>query len=258
MEEKKLKVFFDTEFTGLHRDTNLISIGLTTEYGAWFYAEFNDYDSNNIDEWIQKHVIDNLLFNDKNKFISIIPIEKDSISNDSFHYHEKVKGSSNVIRSELLNWLKNELELSGLSQVQMYSDCYAYDWMLFNDLICKDGKALNLPEFINYIPIDLSTALYMAGFDPDINREEFVSEYYNDKIQKIKLMDVFESCKNDPKHNSLWDALIITLSFHRIFHQLKNGRKYPEDIMKNKLSSDNVDGIIGDKKFIGEMSHPSN
>ena len=39
-----MKVFFDTEFTGLHRNTTLISIGLVSEDGRTFYAEFNDYD----------------------------------------------------------------------------------------------------------------------------------------------------------------------------------------------------------------------
>lgn len=35
-------IFFDTEFTGLHKDTTLISIGLVSETGEKFYAEFDD------------------------------------------------------------------------------------------------------------------------------------------------------------------------------------------------------------------------
>jgi len=35
------RIFFDTEFTGLHKDTTLISIGLIAEDGRTFYAEFN-------------------------------------------------------------------------------------------------------------------------------------------------------------------------------------------------------------------------
>ena len=38
-----MKIFFDTEFTGLHKDTSLISIGLVDEDGKTFYAEFLDY-----------------------------------------------------------------------------------------------------------------------------------------------------------------------------------------------------------------------
>jgi hypothetical protein len=36
----KTKIFFDTEFTGLHQGTTLISIGLISECGKTFYAEF--------------------------------------------------------------------------------------------------------------------------------------------------------------------------------------------------------------------------
>lgn len=40
------KIFFDTEFTGLHKGSNLISIGLISEDNKVFYAELNDYDIN--------------------------------------------------------------------------------------------------------------------------------------------------------------------------------------------------------------------
>lgn len=50
----KTKIFFDTEFTGLHQNTTLISIGLIAENGQTFYAELTDYDKSQIDGWIQK------------------------------------------------------------------------------------------------------------------------------------------------------------------------------------------------------------
>ena len=55
-----MKIFFDTEFTGLHQKTTLISIGLISEDGSTFYAEFTDYDKSQIDDWIEKNVIANL------------------------------------------------------------------------------------------------------------------------------------------------------------------------------------------------------
>ena len=39
-----MKLYFDTEFTGLHKNTTLISVGLIAEDGQEFYAEFTDYD----------------------------------------------------------------------------------------------------------------------------------------------------------------------------------------------------------------------
>ena len=59
----KTKIFFDTEFTGLHQNTTLISIGLIAETGQTFYAERTDYDKSQIDEWLQTNVIENLLLN---------------------------------------------------------------------------------------------------------------------------------------------------------------------------------------------------
>ena len=50
----KTKIFFDTEFTGLHQNTTLISIGLVSECGKTFYAEFNDYDFNQVDDWLKE------------------------------------------------------------------------------------------------------------------------------------------------------------------------------------------------------------
>ena len=63
-----MKIFFDTEFTGLHKGTELISIGMVDEVGRTFYAEFNDYDKNQIEDWIEDNVISNLLFEDQVKF----------------------------------------------------------------------------------------------------------------------------------------------------------------------------------------------
>lgn len=116
------------------------------------------------------------------------------------------------IGRELLAWVESELRVSGRSTAQMYSDCYAYDWMLFNDLICQDGKAINLPSCINYIPIDLSTYLWAAGFDPDINREEFAGPVSTQSLFAGKSF----TDGIPRKHNSLWDAAVIQACFGRL------------------------------------------
>ena len=57
-----VKVFFDCEFTGLQQNTTLISIGLISECGKTFYAEFNDFAQDLVDDWVQHHVISNLIY----------------------------------------------------------------------------------------------------------------------------------------------------------------------------------------------------
>lgn len=209
-EDNKLKVFMDTEFTGLHQNTTLISIGLISETGDYFYAESGDYDYKQIDEWIENNVINNLLYNDENKKAVMKTVHTDVSFYDkiSSHlvkgYNCLMKSSFAIIGHELNKWLHRESLLTN-KQIQIYSDCLSYDWVLFNQLICEDGEALNIPEWIYYIPYDLSTALQVNGIDPDINREEFAGEEFTSIIKKS---DVFNGIK-DPKHNSLWDACVI-------------------------------------------------
>lgn len=59
------KLFFDTEFTGLHQNTTLISIGIVSEHGHKFYAELNDYDQSQVNDWLRENVINKLQFVDQ-------------------------------------------------------------------------------------------------------------------------------------------------------------------------------------------------
>ena len=233
--EGKLKVYYDAEFTGLHRGTSLISIGLVSETGSTFYAEFTDYDKSQVNDWLQEHVIDNLLFNDKEKIVMLHPT--------GFDENEKVsvsmKGQSAEIKDFLERWFKHELALTKeteneCDQIQIYCDCYAYDWMLFNDLMCEDGLALNLPDYLYYIPVDLSTYLQMRNIDPDINREELIHKLFPDYDLEDDILskEPFNSNehKEDAKHNSLWDALICKLAFEKLRSMTDGEREHPLDL----------------------------
>lgn len=52
-----MNLFFDTEFTGLHQNTTLISIGIVSECGKTFYAECLDFDESQVNEWIRENVL---------------------------------------------------------------------------------------------------------------------------------------------------------------------------------------------------------
>jgi hypothetical protein len=177
------KVFFDTEFTGLHKNTTLISIGLVTENGDTFYAELTDYDKNQVDDWIQKNVIKNLN----------IPDELGKQRINTF------KGDTGYVADKLKSWL------DGLGSVEMWSDCLAYDWVLFNHLF---GHAFNIPKNVYYIPFDICTLFKVKGIDPDINREEFVLK---GKIGDGDLRDWQKQ-----KHNALHDAEVIKVCYEKL------------------------------------------
>ena len=250
--DKRLKIFYDSEFTGLTRDTDPISVGFVTETGVYFYAEFNDYDHSKIDDWLQEHIINNLMFNDTDAFYERLLIKDDDEVSKS--YHVRMKGTKSQISNKLLEWLINESTIANM-QIQIYCDCYAYDWMIFNELVCEDGNALSIPKCIDYIPIDLSTELFVYGYDPDVTREDLVDEEYK---EQVKALEVFSNCNPDSiKHNSLWDAIICMACFAKLSSmkwETKNHRVY--DI--NTINNSDVNVAIGDKKFIGEIEHPSN
>jgi len=76
----------------------------------------------------------------------------------------------------------------------MWSDCLAYDWVLFNDLF---GHAFNIPKNVYYIPFDICTLFKLKGIDPDINREEFAG-------------------MQGAKHNALHDAKVIKACYEKL------------------------------------------
>ena len=49
-----INLYFDAEFTGLHKDTTLISIGIVSASGESFYAEFNDFADYQVSPWIKE------------------------------------------------------------------------------------------------------------------------------------------------------------------------------------------------------------
>ena len=175
----KTKIFFDTEFTGLHQNTTLISIGLVSECGKTFYAELTDYDQTQIDDWLQKNVIENLTL--KNKGLNEV---YETIDKMTF------KGDLKHLKLALEYYFKQ------FNAVEIWSDCLSYDWVLFNQIF---GHAFNIPKNIYYIPFDICTLFYAKGIDADISREEFS-----------------EMSDGSQKHNALWDAKVICQCFTKL------------------------------------------
>ena len=186
-----MKLFFDTEFTGLHQNTTLISIGIIAEDDSTFYAEFTDYDKSQVDDWLQKNVIDNLLFNEFDTYIS-----------ENNNNYIEIKNSTNIIKNEL------EQYLNKFGTIEIWSDCLAYDWVLFNNIW---GHAFNIPTHINYIPFDICTIFKMLDIDPDINREEFCGINNN-----TMMVDGVKYKEPILKHNALFDAKIIRACYEKL------------------------------------------
>lgn len=180
---KTTKIFFDTEFTGLHQGTTLISLGAISECGKTFYAEFTDYDIDQLDDWLWENVITKLTLKDYPESGIILGENGKSI---------EMKGNTNLIKEQLEIWLLQ------FEEVEMWSDWLSYDWVLFNQIW---GHAFNIPKNVYYIPFDICTVFKIKGIDPNISREKFgCGEVY------------FEM----PKHNALWDARVIKMCYEKL------------------------------------------
>lgn len=179
-----MKIFFDTEFTGLHKNTTLISIGLVDENGRTFYAEFSDYDRSQCDNWIKDNVIHNLKFIKSAQLEYFVNIHENSW---------KAYGDKEYIREVLKDWL------STYEDVQLVSDCYHYDMVLFIDIF---GDAFCLPDNVNPVCHDINQdiATYYKISEReafDVSREDILSS--NNFIVDEEIM----------KHNALFDAQVI-------------------------------------------------
>ncbi|MEL6627274.1 MAG: 3'-5' exoribonuclease [Bacteroidota bacterium] len=182
---KRNLLFLDSEFTGLHQQAELISLGIVSDTGSTFYAEFIDYDPASINPWLKENVIAHLQFGEKET--SYVEILSEN--------HWQVRGDKAWISSQIREYLKQ------FEQVECWWDYVAYDWVLFCELF---GGSMNLPEQVYYIPFDLMTLFYLKGEDPDINREKFLKE------------KIAQEGKKGVRHNALWDARLTQWAYQKL------------------------------------------
>ena len=175
-----MKIFFDTEFTGLHKDTTLISIGLVSQDGRTFYAELTDYNKNQVDEWIKKNVVDNLIL-DAYGFNSLD--EKNL----------RIKAEKDLVRVNLQRWLEQ------FEEVEFVSDVSHYDMVLLIDLAY--GHGLNIPYGkVNSSCHDINQDIAQYLKISEINAFDFSRELF---------LDLHNISIEGEKHNALYDAKVI-------------------------------------------------
>ena len=195
-----MKVFFDTEFTGLHKDTTLISIGLIDENGRTFYGEFSDYDESKCDNWIRENVIKHLKWSKEGPDEDFVNIYANGW--EAF-------GSKEYIKIVLSEWL------SKYDKVELVSDCCHYDMVLFVDIF---GDAWSIPDVVNPACHDINQdiAKYFDISEKeafDLSREKFIEKVNLDRQDDQNNFDISEGEKiiniEGDKHNALYDAKVI-------------------------------------------------
>lgn len=204
-----MKLFFDTEFTGLHKGTTLISIGVVSEDGRSFYSEFTDYDKSQVNDWIQKNVIENLLFEipktNEDFYYSAKRSGFNIRGNDLYAaYDVEMNGKTDVVLKEMKRWI-NQFE-----RVQFVSNVCHYDFVLLIDLLTNGGEALDLPRQISASCHDINQ---------DIAAHYNVSEEEAFNMSREEIMNELcgpEEIVTGDKHNSLYDAKVIKKIFQKV------------------------------------------
>lgn len=204
-----MKLFFDTEFTGLRKDTTLISIGIISEDGRKFYAEFVDYDHSQVNPWIEQNVIKHLRFRvptpGEDYYFVASRSDFNLPGNDLFSaWNLEMNGTKKVIRAELNHWL------SQFDQIQFVSDVCHYDFVLLIDLITNGRTAIDLPLNISASCHDINQdiAQHFGVTDAeafDMSREQIMNDLCGS-----------EAIVTGDKHNSLYDAEVIRAIYKEI------------------------------------------
>ena len=123
-----LLVFMDTEFTGLHKNTTLISIGCSVSEDVEFYAEFSDYDESQVTPWIRENVLSHL---DYNRHICYR-------SSDNFGLNVHCCGDRTFIRNHCINCLTLLKEHYHVDAIEVVSDVCHYERVLLIHLMRQE------------------------------------------------------------------------------------------------------------------------
>lgn len=218
-------LFFDAKFTGFRKDTTFISLGIVSDNGKKFYAEFTDYNVEQCDEWIKENIIKNLVLNpipyhsnveeelekkEKEGYVIArnpeVPFHGAIISYSFSNEYEK--GSINCVGTS--GWVHCELKewLSQFDSIHFVSDECHYDFVLLIDLITGGKTALDLPDNISKTCYDIDsdiTKYYRIWEEEEfsMSREEIVLDLCGHEIEGVK-------------HNALHDAEMIKAIWEEI------------------------------------------
>lgn len=222
-----MNVFFDTEFTELGPKAQLISIGMVADNGQKFYAEFIDYNKENLNDWIKENVLSNLLVDYRsNQHISFFKKSNEIGKNDSnvvamliahpeiIDLFNKVPentrfkhAESNLVLSSLKYWF-NEISNNSQERIQLVSDVCHYDMTLLCNLF---GGSFNLPSNVNPVCYDICQDIWAFLEDDYDKLSDRMNHSFDMSREEMVNLVNFEDLPKPSglKHNSLYDAEVI-------------------------------------------------
>lgn len=215
-EDIKMKVFFDTEFTGLKKDTSLISIGCISENGDQFYAELDDFNKHDVNEWMKENVFKHTIRVGPNGYFNKSNIKLESTIINASKKSTVCYGGRGKVSFAIKDWLKI---IGGQENgIEFVSDVCHYDMVLMVDLLTDGKTALDLPEWIGAACYDINQDIaWVYNID---ERTAF------EKSRELVAEDLWPSYPffNTMKHNALYDAEVISVIYKVI--EMRRGRSY--------------------------------
>ena len=252
--ERIYKLYFDFEMTGIHQDTTPISLGIVSDNGKSFYAEFTDYDRKQVDAWLEENVIA------KTKWLSLEEKPWQAMGMTKSEHSVEVAGDRKTVIHYLKEWIKENFQthydIDGTlhNRIEFIGDCCAYDWMLLTELLgtwnkqeWKDGQSVfvdiaNVPDIKKGMTkeewLEKWRELQSNAQFIDIRRYRTGLPKYPDGINYIPtdICTIFKVRGIDPdinreeyakpllknfeepeqKHNALWDAKVIKCCYDRL------------------------------------------
>lgn len=225
-----MNLYFDTEFTGLVPGTTLISLGIVSETGDKFYAEFTDYDKTKVTPWIEENVIKNLAAKREIKPIdhsmyeeswTYTDFHKELMDDDTVEYY---CGTTGYIREKLIKWLGR---FNGT--FQFVSDVCHYDFYLLQNQVF--GGAFEMPDCINPVCYDICQDINewsCMGVGNNFNITRNMRNAFDISREKLAKNALIELPKGT-KHNALYDAEVIKL-LYEYYYKKKYGHRKIETI----------------------------
>ena len=171
-------VFLDAEFTGEHVYATPVSFGLVTLDAKELYITLNDYDKDQVTDWLKENVLSKI---DAKKSIG----KKEAYLKISLFLKNYSLGEKIILVSA-----GKMMDITLLFQMyhQEYPELKYYHHLHY------------LPDYLNHAEhIDLNTMFYLAGIKQPINRENYAGL----------------GIKNQ-KHNALYDAKIVRACYLKL------------------------------------------
>ena len=185
-------IFTDTEFTGEHSKTTLVSAGFVTLDNKKLYITLNDYNKDQVTPWLKKNVLSKI-----NKKFSIN--KKEAYQKVSKFFADNSQGQ----------------------KIQLITAGKTLDLTLIFDLFHQKSPKkkymhylYDLPKYLNHeFHLDIYTLFYLCGYSKKINREKFAN---------IKTKNM--------KHNALYDAMVIRKCFIKLIKNFPKLHKKKNEI----------------------------